>query len=186
MAVSIFDIAGVTPTQSQAERIADEDLLMSMPLQAAPQNMEDLAMSMPTDQGAFVQNYGPGFEEYYRRAQELRESPTVVERGLLAAIPMGGLAGQIAGFANERLASMLQAGVAPADLVRHPVTGKITGAYGEGLLGGRALTGMDYSQPVIEEETQNICPPGYYFDPMTNTCMPEGLMGSINNMGILA
>jgi len=185
MAVSIFDIAGVVPTQSQAERIADEDLLMSMPLQAAPQNMEDLAMSMPTDQGSFVQNYGPDFEEYYQRVQELQGAPTMVERGLLSMIPGGVLGGQVARMANQRLANMLTEGVAAEDLVRHPVTGKITGAYGEGLLGGRAFTGMDYSQPMIEEETQNICPSGYYFDPMTNTCMPEGLMGPMNNMGIL-
>ena len=186
MAVSIFDIADVVPTQSQAERIADEDLLMSMPLEASRQTMEDLAMSMPTDQGPFVQNYGPDFQEYYDRYNELLGSPTLVERGLLSMIPGGALGGQVARMANQQLAAMLKQGVKPADLVRHPVTGKITGAYGEGAFGGRVFTGMDYSQPAVEGEPQNICPPGFYFDPMTNTCMPEGLMGPVNNMGILA
>lgn len=179
--MNIFDIAGVVPTQSQAERIADEDLLMSMPLRAAPQNTSE---SGPSEHIAFRQTYGPDFEEYYTRAQELRGSPTLVERGLLSMLPSGAMAGQVARIANDRLANMLAAGVAPADLVRHPVTGKITGAYGQGLLGGRALTGMDYSQPPMVD-SENGCPAGYYFDPMTNTCMPVGIMGMVNNMGIL-
>jgi len=84
MATSIFDIAGVSPTVAQAERdfareqrIADEDLAMSMPVDTSAGRIaaEDLLMSMPTSvspalSGSYTppQSFGGGIPEKAKQA----------------------------------------------------------------------------------------------------------------------
>lgn len=191
---SIFDIAGVVPTQEQAQRMSEPVPTPSPTLaQSQKQVFDDYSSILRRQEGIRRMQQGAMPQAPQMSREEADRLSGIVQANIMANRPQGfasQMAGAITGlpvggvgqFMGGHLEGKLRAGGRPVY-----DGGRLVGVVHDGLLGGSVYSGEQafnpYNMPQPEEDRQQVvlpetdaatgakrCADGYIFDEQLGAC----------------